>query len=61
MQEFDNTAINKSANKDCVYFDKCFLQLRNNGFCFSKCKDFHPQLYKEVIPNERKAESEVEK
>lgn len=47
MQEFNNTAINESSNTDCIYFNECYLQLRNNGYCFSKCKDFHPQLYKE--------------
>lgn len=47
MQEFDNTAaINESTNTDCIYFNECYLQLRNNGYCFSKCKDFYPQPYK---------------
>lgn len=47
MQEFNHTAINESTNTDCIYFNECYLQLRNSGYCFSKCKDFHPQLYKE--------------
>lgn len=44
MQEFNNTAINESTNTDCIYFNECYLQVRNNGYCFSKCEDFHSQL-----------------
>ena len=49
MQQFNNTAINESANTDCKYFNECYLQVRNNGYCFSKCEDFHPQPYKDDI------------
>ena len=60
MQEFDNTAINESANTDCIYFNECYLQLRNNGHCFSKCKDFRLQLYNESDTEWMRAESEDE-
>ena len=60
MQEFNNTAINESTNTDCIYFNECYLQLRNNGYCFSKCKDFiHNRIRRATaIPQPYKTESE---
>lgn len=46
MQEFNDIAINEAPNIGCIHFNECYLQLRNNGYCFSICKDFHPQQYK---------------
>lgn len=58
MQEFENTAIDKNNNQDCKYYNTCYLQVRNNGYCFSKCKDFCLQPYKERDTKQTQAESE---
>lgn len=42
MQEFENTAKdewNSDEDKKCVYYNDCYLQVRNGGVCTYKCPD----------------------
>lgn len=42
MQEFTNTAkdeLNTDEDKKCVYYNECYLQVRNGGICDFGCKD----------------------
>lgn len=42
MIEFTNTAVDKyntDEDRECPYYDECYLQVRQGGMCYSTCKD----------------------